>query len=390
MRLMTMICMLFVIAMLISRARNPETWKAIFGGTAHQERVGAEGSDQKPDVAVKTAITTSGGAVAESPTDTSKKPVVAGAKTNGPSTAGEQASSPPASPKPVLSKISPATGPTDEDEAEADASIEDFDYIFDKATSMHPEEHDAYERITRWVINQPFARLAARAMPKNPTWGAFVIDPQEFRQPGKLYNFVVHVHRALKFDTKLPIRNEDDPHDPVQLYEIWGNTDESPSRLSYFLVYDPPARLPLGEDVHEDVRFAGYFFRVQAYEPAAAGLNAPPQLAPSFIGRIAWKPRAPGGIVSAAELPWFYVLVGGAMLILVLWLGYLILSRRSRNVAYVATDLPPPPELTIENWLDRVEAGEAPDGDSNGHIAPDDVEYGASYQNGHSNGHAET
>jgi hypothetical protein len=285
-------------------------------------------------------------------------------------------------------KIPPATGPTDEDEAEADASIEDFDYIFDRATSFHSEEHDAYERITRWVINQPFARLAARAMPKNPAWGAFITNPSEFRQPGKIYNFVVHLRRALKFDTKLSIRNEDDPHDPVQLYEMWGNTDESPSRLSYFLVYDPPAGLPLGEDVHEDVRFVGYFFRVQGYEPASAGLNSPPQLAPSFIGRIAWKPRQPGGIVTAAELPWLFILAGGAVLILALWLGYLLLNRRSRNVAYLATNLPPPPELHIENWLDRVESGQAPDSDSNGHAAPDDIEYGAPHD-GHSNGHAE-
>jgi hypothetical protein len=226
-------------------------------------------------------------------------------------------------------------------------------------------------------------------MPKNPTWGAFVSNPQEFRQPGKLYNFVVHLRMALKFDTKLQIRNQDDPHDPVALYELWGTTDESPSRLSYFLVYDPPAGLPLGKEVHEDVRFVGYFFRVQGYEPAGAGLNTPLQLAPSFIGRIAWQPRAPGGIVSAAELPWLYILVGGAALILALWLGYLLLNRGSRNVAYLATDLPPPPELQIENWLDRVEAGQPPDGDSNGHVAPDDAEYDAPHQNGHSNGHSD-
>lgn len=404
MRLMTMICMLFVIVMLISRARDPQTWKAVLGGTGPQERVGREGSDQKQGSlqtapAKVTAESAGHGArndaVAELPADSEKKTAAVESadvteKSSGTPEPNGPAALAPGPKKSAAAKIPTATGPTDEDDAEADASIEDFDYVFDKATSIHPEEHDAYERITRWVINQPFARLAARAMPKNPTWGALVTDPQEFRQPGKIYNFVVHLRMALKFDTKLPIRNEDDPHDPVTLYEMWGTTDESPSRLSYFLVYDPPAGLPLGKEVHEDVRFVGYFFRVQGYEPAGAALNSPLQLAPSFIGRIAWTPRQPGGVVSAAELPWLYILVGVVVLILALWLGYLLLGRRSRNVAYLATDLPPPPELQVENWLNRIEAGQQPDSDSNGHVESDGDEYGASYRDGYSNGHTET
>jgi hypothetical protein len=394
MRLMTMICMLFVIAMLISRARNPETWKGILGGTGHQERVGAETADQKRGSAASASHADAGNAAAELPADSGKKPAddstKPGAKQTEPAAASRAAASAAEPAKPAAAKIPQATGPTDEDEAEADGAFEDFDFILDRATTLFPEERDAWARITRWVINQPFERLAARAAPKNPAWGEFITNPKEFRQPGRVFNFIVHVKMVLKCDEKLEIKNEDDPHDPVTMYELWGTTDEMPSRFSHFIVYDPPAGFPLGKEVREDARFIGYFFRVQGYEPAGAGLKSPLQLAPSFIGRIAWKPRAPGGIVSAAELPWLYILVGGAALILALWLGYLLLNGRSRNVAYVATDLPPPPELTIENWLDRVENGQPPDDDSNGHAAPEDLEYGAPHQNGHSNGHGES
>ena len=193
---------------------------------------------------------------------------------------------------------------------------------------------------------------------------------------------------AMKFDTKLDI-DDDDPHEPVTLYEMWGTTDETSSRLSYFLVYDPPPGLPLGKDVREDVRFAGYFFRLQGYEPARAKLNDRMQLAPTFIGRIAWNAHGPGEVVTSAELPWLILIGGGGLVILAIWFAYLYLSRRSRNVAYLATDLPPPPEMTVENWLDRVEAGPtAEDGQSNGHL-PADPEFGAPSDDGHSNGEAD-
>ena len=34
-------------------------------------------------------------------------------------------------------------------------------------------------------------------------------------------------------------------------------------------------------------------------------------MVPSFIGRIAWQPAAPGGVVSSTELPWMILLAGG-------------------------------------------------------------------------------
>ena len=58
---------------------------------------------------------------------------------------------------PQVHAIPKATGPTDQDEDEIAGAIEDFDYIFDYQTSIRQEELDAYRRIVRWVIDQPYA-----------------------------------------------------------------------------------------------------------------------------------------------------------------------------------------------------------------------------------------
>ncbi|HEY2147211.1 MAG TPA: hypothetical protein VGH32_04695 [Pirellulales bacterium] len=388
-RLMTMVVMLFVIGIMIVRARDPDTWKWLVSKPGHADQVVGQGSDADRPPQEKVPPLVPPAAPSTTPTD---KAVAAARESTATNSTMPQPAAPAEKPAaaalPAL-KIPPATGPTDEGDFEAGAAIEDFDYVTDSSLALHQEDYPAYKRITRWVVNQPYERLAARAAGKNPAWGAFVTNPQDFREPGKVFSFVVHLRMSLKFDTKLDIDDDDDPHEPVTLYELWGNTDESPSRLSYFLVYDPPAGLPLGKDLREDVRFVGYFFRVQGYEPAKAKLDSKMQLAPTFIGRIAWKARWPGNIVESSELPWLFILVGGAVVLLAAWMGYLLLGRRSRNVAYLAANLPPPPELQIENWLDRVDAGQPPVDDSNGHVAPDDGEFGASYQNGHSDGHAE-
>jgi hypothetical protein len=345
-RLMTMMLMLVVLGMMIKAAGNSETWKWLVSKPGHSDQVVAEGSDRDRPQTEKV----SGNA-----------PPAIGLAAIG---AGQMPSS----------KVPQATGPTDEDDMEAAAAEEDFDFIVDNSIEVHPEEMPAYERLTRWVINQPYLRLAARATPKNPSYGVFITAPQDFRQPGKLFNFEVHLRMVIKFDVKLRFHDDDDPHDPVTLYEMWGTTDESRGRLLHFLVYDPPAGLPVGKDVREDVRFVGYFFRVQGYEPAKAGLNARVQLAPSFIGRIAWKAREPGVVLTSSELPWLFLIIGGLMAILIAWVSYLVVGRRSRNVAYLATNLPPPPSLTVENWLDQVESGDEAAGGSIGHLPAEDLE----------------
>jgi hypothetical protein len=65
-------------------------------------------------------------------------------------------------------------------------------------------------------------------------------------------------------------------------------------------------------------------------------------------------------------------------------LAFVLLGRKKRNVAYLATDLPPPPTMSVEEWLDRVDEGAESAADSNGHAG--DGDSGETHRNGHSNG----
>jgi hypothetical protein len=75
---------------------------------------------------------------------------------------------------------------------------------------------------------------------------------------------------------------------------------------------------------------------------------------------------------------------GGVAIAVAVCLGIVLLSRKKRNVAYLATDLTPPPTMSVEEWLDRVDEGTDSTAESNGHA--DDQDSGESHRNGHSNG----
>jgi hypothetical protein len=353
-RLMTMIAMCVVLVMMIKTASNPGVWQWLVSKPGQPNQAVQEDADRGKAEKV----------VPE--THEAAKPQV------------------PAVVSTDAKKIPTATGPTDEDADEAEAAIEEYDYVSDGTLFIPQENNPAYERLVRWVINQPYGRLLARVTQTNPTYNQFRAAPRDFREPGKIFEINLHLRQVVKFDVKLTFDNPDEQHEPVTLYEMWGTTDESRGRFFHLIVYDPPTGLPVGQDVREDVRFVGYFFRLQAYEPGNAKLNAPLQLAPSFIGRIAWRAAAPGGVVSSSELPWMILLGGGIAITIAVCLGFVLLGRRKRNVAYVATDLPPPPAMSVEEWLDRVDGGSETSAEANGHA--DDLDAGEAYRNGHSNG----
>ena len=58
------------------------------------------------------------------------------------------------------------------------------------------------------------------------------------------------------------------------------------------IVLDYPKGMPLGYDIRENARFAGYFLKLQGYEPANARPGQRPEKAPLLIGRLEWTPPA--------------------------------------------------------------------------------------------------
>ncbi len=233
--------------------------------------------------------------------------------------------------------------------------------------------------MVRWAMNQPYERLIARSeQHRNPTFGQFIGDPNGER--GKLFQMDIHLRRVVKYDVQMKLHDEDGPQQAVQLYEMWGYTDESRNHLYQFIIYDPPAGMPIAGDVREEVHCVGYFFRIQGYEaPRMANKRL---FAPSFIGRVAWKARGPSAAVGAAEWPFFIILAGGAALVACIYVGFVVFRSR-RSVAEITTDMPIPASITIDDWLDEASEQESFDeegsAEGNGH-------FGEGTGNGHSPG----
>jgi hypothetical protein len=417
-RLMSMIFMLAVLFMLIQRARTPDTWRWLVGHSDGQNQVvGREDSAAKPasktpghSDAAKPAATGARAANAAGANPTEHRDAASSLLAQGPTAQPSATSSAPEVtaptstarnlaapettpsstdvPPPKLAKVPPATGPTDEDPDEAGGALEDFDAINDRTIGIEKVEMAAYERITRWVINQPEETLAARVTRKNPSYGEFLQSTDDCRGPGKIYQIDLNVRMMTKFDDPIHFNNsEDDPHDPVALYDLWGATDGSIGRLYQLVVYDPPEGMPIGTNLQEDVRFVGYFFKLQGYEPGRALPGHKLLVAPTFIGRIVWKQRPPDVGMKAAEWLWV-VLAGGALLLgVAIWGSWLVFGKRKHNVAQVATDLPIPASITIDEWLDHAQTGDAESvGEETSDAPPaDDVNPGQT--NGHANGH---
>jgi len=163
-----------------------------------------------------------------------------------PADANPAGSQPQGTPAP---KLPPATGPTDEDSREASAAPKDFDLVFDQTAKIMDVEEPAYERILRWVVHQPYARLAGRVTQKSPPWGQFISSPDESRRPGRIYQLDVHIRKVEKLIGTSSISAPGVPEAPVQLYSMWGDTKESRGRFFQLIVFEPPGGIPIGMGV---------------------------------------------------------------------------------------------------------------------------------------------
>jgi hypothetical protein len=420
-RFVVMILMLVVLYMMIQTASDPGTWKWLVSEPGKTDRVvktdesaeparervpeklpaiapndlksGGDKSAAPPAAESKPAVNQggkslvtpeqNGGSVPASMPATST-PVVTDKAASNPAPDASAASNampddipddvftPP--PRFVSDKVPPATGPTDEDRDDWIPFLEERDWIRDYQTTVDEGEMDPYARMVRWVMDQTYDRLKARSeQHRNPTFAQFIAAPDDER--GKLFQMDVHIEKIVKFDVPLKFHDEDDPQKPVQLYEMWGHSNESVNFLYHFIVYDPPAGMPIGVNLREDVHFAGYFFRVQGYEAPRMPANRRRLYAPSFIGRIAWKVRGPSAAVGTNEWPLFIGSACVVSLVACIWVGFVVFGRRRRSVAEISTDMPIPGHVTIDDWLeDAAQQAEAVEenglGDENGHFDP--------------------
>lgn len=182
-------------------------------------------------------------------------------------------------------------GPTDEDPDQRADAAEEFEAVSDGTLGIQPEEMLAYWRLIFWTEHQSMETLQKRAV------GRWVLnDFMQFpdKQRGKVVRLDLNVRRVLAYDV------EQSPFGIKRLYEIWGWTDESKVWLYCVVTAHLPEGMPIGPDVEERARFAGYFFKLQGYHEAGAKPHARPLRAPLLVGRLQRYPsltdrqQAPG------------------------------------------------------------------------------------------------
>lgn len=237
----------------------------------------------------------------------------------------------------------------DLDPEEADSAREELQAVGDRTLFNQPEEMLAYNRLVKWTRNQTYEAMLKRAKRK-VLYNDFIQSPDKWR--GKLVALDLTAGRIIKYDQK-----PDDNPLYANLHEVWGFTNESRNWFYEFVVVDPPKDLPTGPSVWEKVRAVGYFFKVQAYQPAGAKLNDPPLFAPMFIGRLSWTPPVIPRVQSADYL-WAGMVALLFGLIMVAALAAAFFGRRGRarpQASVVGTT-----GLTTDEWLDRASSGDAP------------------------------
>jgi hypothetical protein len=259
----------------------------------------------------------------------------------------------PQQPKPTPEQVT--DGPTDEDRDQQAEAAEEFQVITDGSLGIQSEEAFAYWRLLLWTEHQSRAQLESRAK-KNPSFGELMQFPRKYRaRPVRLD---LNVRRVLEVEAE-----EDNPLGVKHLYEIWGFTDDSKAWLYVVVTAHLPEGMPIGAEVDERARFAGYFFKLQGYYEAGAKPRAPPMRAPLLIGRLektspTAQPAPPADCGWGCTVVSVVVLLTAAGLVIQAFAGRRAIRRRLASKEQTTA--------SVRDWLREDFARQTCSGDENG------------------------
>jgi hypothetical protein len=319
-RLVTLVGFMIVLGMIIFRARDPGNWTFFAPSDAHAAAA------EKETAAPSPAAPQNAPATAAKPGESSiKKPV-----------------------KPAPSAT--PTGPTDLDTGEYGRSFDERQLVVDRALHIGDFEMQLYHRVVKWVTNQSITCLRGRKPRKDVTFDQLMTSPGTHRL--ELVEVTLDVRRVIKCEDPMP--------GGVQLYELWGVSEQSGAWLYDALVQDLPEGFPTSGDVMERVRLVGYFFKLQGYEPGGARPNAKPLAAPLIIGRITWI-TPPKVVSKPMDLKWGIASVG---LVVAAGLFWALRGRRVSTVPRVSLAPTDPDAVPIDQWLDQAGTGAVDSGNN--------------------------
>jgi hypothetical protein len=173
----------------------------------------------------------------------------------------------------------------------------------DGSLKMQKLEMPAYWRILGLVKNTSFSNLLKAANSK-VRFNDLYSSPAVHRS--KLLTLTVNIRKINRYET------EENAAGVQELYEVWGWSETSKAWLYVFVTPELPPGLDADTPVNQTAKFAGYFFKLQGYQPGIAKPNAKPLLAPLLIGKFELSKPAPRIAAKApATIEW---IVGAVIL----------------------------------------------------------------------------
>jgi hypothetical protein len=240
-------------------------------------------------------------------------------------------------------------GPTDQNQAEAAAAHPLFEVLTDRVP-LSPIEMPAYWRCLKWAGAQSFADLERRAE-KHVVFTQFWQQPGKYR--GKLIRLRLHVARILTWDAG------ENSAGVKHVYEVWGWTDESKSFPYLVVLSELPKGIPIGDGLHQEGVFVGYFLKTMAY--TASNQN---RSSPLLLGRMKWLPATAPVHPVVTRNDWRWIGLVGIPVVLLIGAVTWYRMRRAPSAklpAAVADD------AEMENWFQTGAAPSASDDQSHDH-----------------------
>lgn len=339
-----MLIMLVVLYLLIARVREPATWQWLMGepvAAANPEDAADQDEPQTP------VATTDKPSRVQTPLPSREDSPKSYLKwlVDGAQAPPVQAPLPPAEDSTVTD------GPTDEDEEQRAAAIEEFQAVTDRTLGLAPEEMTVYWRLFSWAEHQSFAEMRKRSQ-KQIMLNDFMQLPD--KQRGKLVKVKLNVRQII------PYPAPENSAGIEKVYEVRGFTDESKAWLYFGVTAHLPPGMPTGTKVEETATFVGYFIKLQGYHEAGAKPNAKRLAAPLLVGRMAWKPPAAPTPVKASDSAWMLWLLAPIGAFFMVWVALPLLWPKSPRKEIVARmkSAPENEEVNVEEWLSQAQQGQ--------------------------------
>jgi len=224
-KLMAMIVMLAVLAMAITRARNPATWRWLTGEVADDSPQGD--ADASP-----TANTTGSDSDWNDQLTTVSTPKENAVPIDGPAAGSpDKAESGTAESRPSLEDRETDVNPEEQDAAQEQLEI----VAQNDKIPLNKADMFAYWRFVKWERNQTFDEMRKRAL-KDFIFTEVYEDPDRFR--GKLLSIRLRVIRALKWPA------EENGLGIGQIYDLTGWNDDSHPNCYTMVCSELPAGFP--------------------------------------------------------------------------------------------------------------------------------------------------